>query len=85
MQPARVSFFMAGTITRRSHNEHGLFDHIGTRPMLGFRNSRYARIILGGIEFMNMIVKGQMKDGAIAQTPAQKLYSFVYSVLRIIS
>jgi len=53
--------------------------------MLGFRNSRYARIILGGIEFMNMIVKGQMKDGAIAQTPAQKLYSFIYLVLRIIS
>jgi putative transposase len=32
-----------------------------TRPMLGFKNFRCARILLGGIEFMHMIVKGQMK------------------------
>jgi len=31
--------------------------------------------ILGGIEFMHMIVKGQMKDGGIALTPAQQFYS----------
>jgi putative transposase len=37
-----------------------------TRPMLSFKNFRCARIILGGIEFMHMIVKGQMKDGARA-------------------
>jgi len=48
-----------------------------TRPMLGFKNFRCARIILGGIEFMHMIVKGQMKDGDIAQTPAQQFYSLV--------
>jgi putative transposase len=48
-----------------------------TRPMLGFKNFRCARIILGGIEFMHMIVKGQMKDGGIAQTPAQQFYSLV--------
>jgi len=41
-----------------------------TRPMLGFKNFRCARIILGGIEFMHMIVKGQMKHGSIAQTPS---------------
>ena len=40
-----------------------------TRPMLGFKSFRCARIILGGIEFMHMIVKGQMKDGGIALTP----------------
>jgi hypothetical protein len=34
--------------------------------MLGFKNFRCARIILGGIEFMHMFVKGQMKDGAWA-------------------
>jgi putative transposase len=45
--------------------------------MLGFKNFRCARIILGGIEFMHMIVKGQMKDGGIAQTPAQQFYSLV--------
>lgn len=48
-----------------------------TRPMLGFKNFRCARIILGGIEFVHMIVKGQMKDGGIAQTPAQQFYSLV--------
>jgi hypothetical protein len=45
--------------------------------MLGFNNLRCARIIPGGIEFMYMIVKGQMKDGGIAQIPAQQLYSLV--------
>jgi transposase-like protein len=48
-----------------------------TRPMLGSKSFRCARIILGGIEFMHMIVKGQMKDGGIAQTPAQQFYSLV--------
>jgi transposase-like protein len=31
-----------------------------TRPMLGFKDFRCARILLGGIEVMHMIVKGQM-------------------------
>jgi putative transposase len=45
--------------------------------MLGFKNFRCARIILGGIEFMHMIVKRQMKDGGMAQPPAQQFYSLV--------
>jgi transposase-like protein len=48
-----------------------------TRPMLGFKSFRCARIILGGIEIMHMIVKGQMKDGSIARTPAQQFYSLL--------
>ena len=32
-----------------------------TRPMLGFKTVRCARILLGGIEVMHMITKGQMK------------------------
>jgi putative transposase len=32
-----------------------------TRPMLGFKTFRCARILLGGIEIMHMIAKGQMK------------------------
>lgn len=48
-----------------------------TRPMPGFKSFRCARIILGGIEFMHMIVQGQMKDGRIAQTPAEQFYSLV--------
>ncbi len=32
-----------------------------TRPMLGFKTFRCARILLAGIEIMHMIVKGQMK------------------------
>ncbi|MGF6735708.1 transposase-like protein [Paraburkholderia youngii] len=31
-----------------------------TRPMLGFKKFRCARILLGGIEIMHMIVKGQL-------------------------
>jgi transposase-like protein len=31
-----------------------------TRPMLGFKTFRCARILLGGIEVMHMIAKGQM-------------------------
>jgi putative transposase len=46
-----------------------------TRPMLGFKSFRCVRIVLGSIEFMHMIAKGQMKDGDIAQTPAEQFYS----------
>ena len=31
-----------------------------TRPMLGFKTFRCARILLAGIELMHMIAKGQM-------------------------
>ena len=33
-----------------------------TRPMLGFKTFRCARILLTGIELMHMITKGQMKS-----------------------
>ena len=46
-----------------------------TRPMLGFKKFRCARILLGGIEVMHMIVKGQMEDASIDQTPAEQFYS----------
>jgi len=41
-----------------------------TRPMLGFKDFRCARILLSGIELMHMIKKGQMKSGGAGQTPA---------------
>ncbi|MGF6658960.1 putative transposase [Paraburkholderia atlantica] len=46
-----------------------------TRQMLGFKKFRCARILLGGIEVMHMIVKGQLNDGGVGQTPAQQFYS----------
>jgi transposase-like protein len=46
-----------------------------TRPMLGFKKFRCARILLGGIEVMHMIAKGQMENGGVDQTPAQQFYS----------
>ena len=46
-----------------------------TRPMLGFKTFRCARILLGGIELMHMIVKGQMQNGSSGQTPAEQFYS----------
>lgn len=49
-----------------------------TRPMLGFKDFRCARIILSGIEVMHMIKKGQMKteNGTHPSTAAQ-FYSMV--------
>ncbi|MFM0304526.1 IS6 family transposase [Paraburkholderia sediminicola] len=47
-----------------------------TRPMLGFKNFRCARILLGGIECMHMIAKGQMKRArGTHQSIADQLYS----------
>ncbi|MGF6935356.1 putative transposase [Paraburkholderia sp. UCT70] len=46
-----------------------------TRPMLGFKIFRCARILLSGIELMHMIAKGQMKDCGIGQTAAEQFYS----------
>jgi transposase-like protein len=40
-----------------------------TRPMLGFKDFRCARILLSGIEIMHMIAKGQMTDHGARQTP----------------
>ena len=46
-----------------------------TRPMLGFKDFRCARILLAGIELMHMIKREQMKNGGGRQTPAQLFYS----------
>jgi transposase-like protein len=49
-----------------------------TRPMLGFKNFRCARILLGGIGVARMIAKGQMKDNGARQTFAEQFYSLVH-------
>jgi putative transposase len=43
------------------------------RPMLGFKSFRCARTILGGIELMRMLAKGQMKwdDGRLRPVAEQ--------------
>ena len=41
--------------------DHGTIKRI-TRPMLGFKSSRCARILICGIEPMHMIRKGQLGD-----------------------
>jgi transposase-like protein len=46
-----------------------------TRPMLGFKNFRCARILLSGIELMHMIAKDQMEDGGVGYTRAEQFYS----------
>jgi putative transposase len=46
-----------------------------TRPMLGFKDFRCARILLSGIELMHMIRKGQMKGRGKGTTPAEQFYS----------
>ena len=42
--------------------------------MMGFKDFRCARIILSGIEVMNMIRKGRMKHDGVAQTVAPQFY-----------
>ncbi len=47
-----------------------------TRPTLGFKDFHCARVILSGIELMNMIKKGQMKcRGKTPLSAAQQFYS----------
>ncbi|WP_412524095.1 IS6 family transposase [Burkholderia sp. S-53] len=46
-----------------------------TRPMMGFKDFHCARILLGGIEVMHMIAKGQMKGDRKNRTPAEQFYS----------
>jgi putative transposase len=49
-----------------------------TRPMLGFKDFRCARIILSGIEVMHMIRKGQMKtETGTHLSAADQFYSMV--------
>jgi putative transposase len=47
------------------------------KPMMGFKDFRSARIILSGIEVMNMIWKGQMKGDGVTRTAAVQFYSLV--------
>jgi transposase-like protein len=48
------------------------------KPMMGFKDFRYARIILSGIEVMHMIRKGQMKTAkGISPSAAEQFYSLV--------
>jgi len=49
-----------------------------TRPMLGFKDFRCARIIPSGIEVMHMIRKGQMKtENGTHPSAAEQFYSMV--------
>jgi len=45
--------------------------------MLGFKTFRCARILLGGIETMHMIAKGQMIDGAGPKRSAAEQFYFI--------
>ena len=51
----------------------------------GFKSFRCARILLGGIETMHMIAKGQMEDSAIDQTRADRFYHLAAYAFLIIS
>ena len=50
-----------------------------TRPMLGFKSFRYARILIAGIETMHMIRKGQLGDiKDRASSAASQFYSLAF-------
>ncbi len=47
-----------------------------TRPMLGFKDFRCASILLGGIELMHMIAKGQLRRSERSNaSAAQQFYA----------
>jgi putative transposase len=48
-----------------------------TRPIMGFKDFRCARIILSGIETMHMIRKGQIADDGVTRTAAAQFYSLM--------
>ncbi len=48
-----------------------------TRPRMGFKSFRCARILRGGNELMHMIAKGKMQSGDLNATPATEFYSLV--------
>jgi hypothetical protein len=45
--------------------------------MLGFKNFNCARILLGGVEIMHMIAKGQMEDEGVQLPPFAQFYSLL--------
>jgi putative transposase len=47
------------------------------RPMLGFKKFRSARILLGGIELVHMIAKGQMENTGSPLPPFAQFYSLL--------
>ena len=58
--------------------DHGTIKRI-TRPMLGFKSSRCARILICGIETMHMIRKGQLRDiKEQASSAANPFYSLAF-------
>jgi putative transposase len=50
-------------------------------PMLGFKTFRCARILLGGIENMHMIKKGQMKSTKQISNPDHIAFFAIPSLL----
>jgi hypothetical protein len=47
------------------------------RPLMCFKDFRWARVILSGIELMHIVRKGQMKDAAIERTIVEQFYSLL--------
>lgn len=56
-----------------------------TRPMLGFKSFRCARVLLGGIEVAHMISRRQTKENGARQTFAERFYLLLALVLLLIS
>ena len=58
--------------------DHRAIERI-TRPMLGFKHFRCARILIAGIEVMHMIRKGQLGDSKDrASSAANQFYSMAF-------
>jgi transposase-like protein len=53
-----------------------------TRPMMGFKDFRCARITLSGTETKHMIRKGEMKTDGVARTATEQFYSMVIQGIR---
>jgi hypothetical protein len=52
--------------------------------ILGFNNLRYARILLIGIDLMDMITKSQLQDRGLGYTQVQQFYFLAASAILLI-
>ena len=73
-RPTRVKVRQNEYLNNIIEQDHRAVKRI-IKPMMGFKDFRCARIILSGIEIMQMICKGQMRDDGIAVSSADQFYS----------
>jgi transposase-like protein len=74
---ARIEMRQCKYLNNIVEQDHRAIKRI-TRPMLGFKTFRSARILLGGVETMHMIRKRRLASPASTATAAEQFYALAY-------